>query len=247
MRYHIYIYMYIFTDTQTHRYTAEKSTWKADRMNTVEKERKQRWERDADSSRLSVATGYTGWSTATVRGRRWELCLFWPVLLGVLSVCLSWPQTFLARYCSWSESKWRCCSRRAAFVGKFQDSMCRVSERLRGALLWLCLSLWMAVLFKKLLVVMDRRVWHAQTIYWSCDMCLHVVASDCWSTCVSTMVVSDCSRTIFLHCRTHRIIYIIKNDTTVCNDHCASQCVSTIATEACVERTVCWMHQDCET
>ena len=52
------------------QYMAEKSTWKADRMNTVEKERKQRRERDADSSRLSVATGYTGWSTATVRGRR---------------------------------------------------------------------------------------------------------------------------------------------------------------------------------
>lgn len=52
------------------QYMAEKSTWKADRMNTVEKERKQRRERDADSSRLSVATGYTGFSTATVRGRR---------------------------------------------------------------------------------------------------------------------------------------------------------------------------------
>eukprot|EP00435_Cladocopium_sp_Y103_P000545 s5280_g1.t1 len=49
------------------QFMAERSTWRADKMSHVETQRKRRTERDADTSRMSVATGYTGMSTKTVQ------------------------------------------------------------------------------------------------------------------------------------------------------------------------------------
>ena len=48
------------------QYMAERSTWRADKMNQVDTQRRQRREQDANTSRMSVATGCTGMSTQTL-------------------------------------------------------------------------------------------------------------------------------------------------------------------------------------
>ena len=47
------------------QYIAERSHWRVDRLNHVEKNRKFKRERDAQSSRMSVASGFTNMSTRT--------------------------------------------------------------------------------------------------------------------------------------------------------------------------------------
>ena len=60
-------------DAQAHiaqglvQFMAERSSWSVDQTCMREKSRKERRERDANSSRLSAATGYTGRSQATAR------------------------------------------------------------------------------------------------------------------------------------------------------------------------------------
>jgi hypothetical protein len=47
------------------QFMAERSTWRSDKLNHVEISRTQRRQADANSSRMSVATGYTGMSRRT--------------------------------------------------------------------------------------------------------------------------------------------------------------------------------------
>eukprot|EP00438_Fugacium_kawagutii_P000316 Skav222507 [mRNA] locus=scaffold6640:103:690:+ [translate_table: standard] len=52
--------------TRVVQFMATHSTWSLDQTSMTERARKERRERDADSSRLSVATGYTGRSRGTI-------------------------------------------------------------------------------------------------------------------------------------------------------------------------------------
>jgi hypothetical protein len=52
------------------QYMAERSTWRADKMNQVELQRRHKRDADADTSRMSVATGYTNCSTLTSNVRQ---------------------------------------------------------------------------------------------------------------------------------------------------------------------------------
>ena len=47
------------------QFIAERSHWKVDKMNHIERNRKSKREKDAQSSRMSVASGFTGMSTQT--------------------------------------------------------------------------------------------------------------------------------------------------------------------------------------
>ena len=47
------------------QFIAERSHWKVDKMNHIERNRKVKREKDAQSSRMSVASGFTAMSTQT--------------------------------------------------------------------------------------------------------------------------------------------------------------------------------------
>lgn len=78
------------------QFIAERSHWKVDKMNHIERNRKVKREKDAQSSRMSVASGFTGMSTQTAAWSidNW-LCLFWSVESGRIThqqkLCLFWP------------------------------------------------------------------------------------------------------------------------------------------------------------
>ena len=55
---------------QVLQYMAERSTWRADKMNQVELQRRHKRDADADTSRMSVATGYTNCSALTSNVRQ---------------------------------------------------------------------------------------------------------------------------------------------------------------------------------